>query len=170
MSSYFVAQAGLELAVFLLQAPKCQHYKSGPLYTAQIQFLIFFSLCVYVVCLQLFTCGGGQSLVSGCLIHFCPTHLISPLGQGPSLNLELAISLEWLASQPLRSALPTPSVFGLQSRMPAFTWVLGPQLQVSMIEQQAFYAGSHLPSPSFLISTLTLRIEDELVRLSGTCL
>lgn len=46
MSSYFVAQAGLELAVFLLRAPKCQDYKSGPLYTAQIQFLIFFSLCI----------------------------------------------------------------------------------------------------------------------------
>lgn len=169
MSSYFVAQAGLELAVFLLQAPKCQHYKSGPLYTAQIQFLIFFP-CVYMLYACSYSPVGGQSLVSGCLIHFCPTHLISSLGQGPLLNLELAISLEWLASQPLRSALSTPSVFGLQSRMPAFTWVLGPQLQVSVIEQQAFYAGSHLPSPSFLISTLTLRIEDELVRLSGTCL
>lgn len=161
MSSYFVAQAGLELAVFLLRAPKCQDYKSGPLYTAQIQFLIFFP-CVYVVCLWLFT-YGGQSLVSGCLIHFCPTHLISPLGQGPSLNLELAISLEWLASQPLRSAFPTPSVFGLQSHMPAFAWVLGPQLAPQD-------AGSHLPSPSFLISTLTLRIEEELVRRGDTCL
>lgn len=168
MSSYFVAQTELELAVFLLQAPKCQDYKSGPLYTAQIQFLIF-SLCVYVVCLWLFTCGG-QSLVSGCLIHFCPTHLLSPLGQGLSLNLELAIPPECLARQPLRSALPTPSVLGLQSHMPAFAWVLSPQVQVSMIEQQAFYAGSHLPNPSFLISTLTLRIEEELVRLGGTYL
>lgn len=54
--------------------------------------------------------------------------------------------------------------------MPAFAWVLGPQVQVSMIEQQTFYAGSRLPSPSFLVSTLTLRIEEELARLGGTCL
>lgn len=50
MSSYFVAQAGLELAMFLLQPPKGCDYRFVPLNLAQIQFLnfLFLFLCINV--------------------------------------------------------------------------------------------------------------------------
>lgn len=134
----------------------------------QHRYSFLFFPCVYVVC-----CGyppvGGRVWCQA-VLFISVLHTFSPSGTRSFTKPRVSHSTRVPGQLALRSALPTPSVFGLQSHMPAFAWVLSPQVQVSMIEQQAFYAGSHLPNPSFLISTLTLRIEEELVRLGGTYL
>lgn len=99
MRSYFVAQAGLELAVFLPQPPKCWDYRSGPLYTAQVQFLNFpFLIRVYM----LYACGHspvraefGIRMSSYSLLYYTP---FPPLETRSFTEPKLAFSLEWQAS------------------------------------------------------------------------
>lgn len=142
MSSYFVAQAGLELAVFLPQTPRCYDYRSGPLDTAQMLFLTF-SLCVYVVCLWVFTYGGGQSLVSGCLSH-------SFLSYTPFLPFETRSFIEPRVSHFTRVTghltpevcLSPPLQCWVTVTYASFAWVLGPQVQVFIIDNKLFMQGA----------------------------
>jgi hypothetical protein len=75
------------------------------------------------------------------------------------LNLGLTDWLGWPASElriaipgpyPLPPSLPSTRV-QIQLLYPTFTWVLGTSIQFLMLEHQAFYPLSHLPSPSLVV-------------------
>lgn len=113
------------------QPPKCWDYRSGPLYTAQIQFLnlLFSSVCI--CCMHVYLRLWGQSFILGCLSFTPILHTFFPLWDKGSVKGQLA-----------HLPVSTPSVFGHSHRCQLLLGCWGLEFRSSWLNNKHFMRGA----------------------------